>query len=82
MSCPVCNEAGCDYCGTVGTIEITECPQRLAGNDCVDLANLTDIYEKGLPPVSGGVLDQSNWFVTAAARLMNDERELGKMETE
>jgi hypothetical protein len=33
----------------------------------VEFTRLADLYEKGLPPVSGGSLDQSAYFVEACA---------------
>jgi len=34
---------------------------------------LIDLFEKGLPPVGGGTLDQSVWFLEAATVLRNEE---------
>lgn len=31
-----------------------------------EVLQLAEMYEKGLPPIAGGVLDQSQWFVSAA----------------
>lgn len=30
------------------------------------MLGLVDMYKNGLPPVAGGTLDQSNWFVETA----------------
>jgi len=35
--------------------------------------SLVDLFEKGLPPVAGGALDQAYWFIQAARILKNDE---------
>lgn len=43
------------------------------------LIHFADLYEKGLPPVAGGALDQSHWF-TKAARYYWSEKERAKSE--
>lgn len=40
---------------------------------------LIDLFGKGMPPVAGGVLDQSAWFIEAA-RLLEHEENLIKAE--
>jgi hypothetical protein len=42
----------------------------------VDAVELIDLFRKGLPPVSGGTLDQSVWFLDAARILENEESKL------
>jgi hypothetical protein len=37
------------------------------------LITLAELFAKGLPPVAGGVLDQSAWFLQAAQILERDE---------
>jgi len=37
------------------------------------LIPLADLFAKGIPPVSGGVLDQSAWFIQASRILERDE---------
>lgn len=34
---------------------------------------LIDLFEKGLPPVTGGVLDQAAWFIEASKVFANEE---------
>jgi hypothetical protein len=34
---------------------------------------LIDLFEKGLPPIAGGTLDQSVWFLEAVKVLSNEE---------
>lgn len=31
----------------------------------IDAANLIDLFNKGMPPVAGGSLDQTAWFIEA-----------------
>ena len=42
----------------------------------VDAVQLIDLFRKGLPPVSGGALDQSVWFLDAARILEHEESKL------
>jgi hypothetical protein len=44
---------------------LTTCPQQYIG-DVVDALQLSDLFFKGIPPVAGGALDQSAWFIQAA----------------
>jgi hypothetical protein len=34
---------------------------------------LIDLFEKGLPPIAGGTLDQSVWFLEAVKVWSNEE---------
>lgn len=45
-------------------MQITECPNRAVGN-MHDQIELIDHMAAGLPPVSGGALDQTRWFLRA-----------------
>lgn len=35
----------------------------------IDVASLIELFENGLPPVAGGSLDQTAWFLDAAREL-------------
>jgi hypothetical protein len=43
---------------------------------------LIDLYAQGLPPVAGGALDQSAWFIEASRRLKADEQQLKQSESQ
>jgi len=45
----------------------------------VPTLNLIELFEKGLPPITGGVLDQSASFLTAA-KYYSQEEQLAKAE--
>jgi len=64
IACPACNEAGCDDCGETGYVEITDCPKRCIDAGLLRAIRMADLMKQGLPPVAGGVLDQSAWFVS------------------
>jgi hypothetical protein len=80
-TCVVCggNAAACEECSGSGTFDILDCPQRLIDDWVWQMIELAEMYEKGLPPVAGGVLDQAAYFVRFAKRVM-DESAPYKME--
>jgi hypothetical protein len=44
--------------------------------DIAYVARLADLFEKGMPPIAGGALDQSAWFLDAVSFLRSDEANL------
>lgn len=80
LECPACNgrDEHCESCRGWGYTLVTTCPQNLMDRDTVEFIQLAELYEKGLPPVAGGVLDQAAAFVGAFAyyqQQMNRVRE-------
>jgi len=71
MTCPVCGGAGCSACRH-GQIEIDRCPLELIDGDTWELLDAAVLYEKGLPPVAGGALDQTAYLIAAAAWIFNE----------
>ena len=65
LVCPDCEEKGCERCGKRGRLTIDGCPKRLIGGDLATMLGYAALYEQGLPPVAGGALDQSRWFIDA-----------------
>jgi len=41
---------------------LTCCPLEYITDDVIELIEYAELYEKGLPPVSGGALDQAKAF--------------------
>lgn len=66
MDCVMCSGNGCDECNESGIIEITDCPLVLIPKDVWEVIEFADLYEKGLPPIAGGSLDQMKGFILAA----------------
>lgn len=66
MVCPGCEGKGCDECRNTGGIDITDCPLNLITSDVWEIIALADLFEKGLPPVAGGALEQAKIFVETA----------------
>lgn len=48
------------------------CPQAFV-RPILAALRLADLFDKGLPPVTGGVLDQANWFVEFYTALQNED---------
>lgn len=64
IACSECNEAGCEMCDHTGYVEIASCPKKMIDGDLLSAIRMADLMKQGLPPVAGGVLDQSAWFVS------------------
>ena len=77
--CPTCDnrqlksEDPCPDCEG-GWVEIPGCPNAYCG-EMINVSELIDFFHKGLPPISGGVLDQSAWFLHASKLLKSYENE-------
>jgi len=52
---------------------IIGCPNELITPDIWDMIELVKFYEKGLPPIAGGVLDQTNIFIQTANFVFSEE---------
>lgn len=63
ISCPDCNETGCEKCDGLGYFEIEGCPQKLMTRDTREILKLSEWVEKGYLPTTGGLLDQSASFL-------------------
>ncbi len=70
----------CPECKGTGIFTVTQCPLDEVDADVFDLIDDAELFEKGLPPVAGGTLDQCDWFVDACkfiwAELARHESEL------
>jgi len=73
MRCPVCDGRRCDACGGRGEIEIKQCPQTLVTADVWEAIEFAELYEKGLPPVAGGALDQAQVFIEACRMIWAEQ---------
>lgn len=74
MRCITCSGAGCDECENKGTITITCCPLEMITNDVWQIIQLVEFYEKGLPPIAGGTLQQAKVFNDAALFIMHEKQ--------
>lgn len=71
IECPVCDGAGCDQCDN-GVFAVDGCPNAFCSS-MVTPIDLFELFGKGLPPISGGVLDQSASFVHASQFFESEE---------
>jgi len=67
MRCISCDGSGCPACGDLGVLRITDCPLLLIGREVWEFVEFAKLYEKGLPPVAGGALDQAKNFIDAVS---------------
>jgi hypothetical protein len=62
LACPHCDDRGCKHCDDKGTFQIKECPNKYCG-ELIDVFGVSEMFAKGIPPISGGLLDQAAWFI-------------------
>lgn len=74
MICPVCQDRGCSECVGRGRIDIGCCPLDYVTGEINDLLDYVELFEKGLPPVAGGTLDQSKNFLIVADLIFKEQR--------
>lgn len=74
LPCVVCNgeDEHCPACNGTGEYEVTECPNQWIGSEVHGFARLADLFDKGLPPVAGGALDQTRAFLDAESAWRRD----------
>ena len=61
----------------MGMINILGCPNKYC-RDIVPLATVVDLFAKGIPPIAGGSLDQSAWFLEASRFLQSEDATIGR----
>jgi hypothetical protein len=76
IGCTACQGVGCVGCGGRGFIELTECPKASLDGELLEMLEYSDLYQKGLPPVTGGTLDQARWFNEFAMTVWQDQSHL------
>jgi len=52
---------------------VTQCPLEVITPDIWRAIRLAGFWEKGIPPVAGGVLDQANVFIEAAELIFAEQ---------
>ena len=56
-----------------GKIKITQCPLNLITPDVGQAIMHAELFEKGMPVVAGGQLDQTQWFLCVYYFVMNEK---------
>ena len=74
LKCPACAGKGCGECEDRGHLVIDGCPKKIVDAATWELLRHSRFAEKGLLPVEGGTLDQTQWFIAGLARVMNDRQ--------
>lgn len=64
---------GCDECKNTGTILIEQCPLRELTADIEDALFYADLLRRGLAPLPGGALDQTEAFLAAARFVWHEQ---------
>lgn len=49
----------------------------MVDRETYDVLDYAELYQRGLAPISGGVLDQSHWFVRACRFIWADTARMG-----
>ncbi len=71
IECSECDGQGCEHCNA-GFVSIDGCPSEMCRE--VSMAvRLFGLFDKGMPPVAGGALDQSAWFLDAATVFKSED---------
>jgi len=73
MECVGCGGNGCLECDDSGILKIARCPLELISGDVWEIITLAELFEKGLPPVAGGVLEQAKTFVETAKFIFREK---------
>jgi len=55
---------------------VTQCPKAWIGSDAARFVRLAELFDKGLPPIGGGALDQTKCFLDAEQAWRADMGEL------
>jgi hypothetical protein len=72
LKCPACNGAGCGHCDD-GQIRVDRCPHAVVTRDVWAAFQAAQMAEKGVLPVAGGMLDQTQSFADAVALIWQDD---------
>jgi len=72
LECPSCGGRGCEGCDG-GEWALTSCPREFVDAELWEVIGYAELYRKGCPPVAGGSLDQTRWFVQASRLIWAEE---------
>lgn len=74
IECPHCNGRECKHC-VGGFVNLNGCPNAFC-RDMASIIDLVEIFRNGTPPLPGGSLNQTRWFLDVAQQLNADENKL------
>jgi hypothetical protein len=58
--CEKCAGKGCEACNYAGKVDVYGCPWDRVDNQAAEALEMARLYEDGILPVAGGVLDQAH----------------------
>ncbi|MHC4617208.1 MAG: hypothetical protein ACYTEQ_05585 [Planctomycetota bacterium] len=73
MECVTCGGTGCRDCEQTGRLRLTQCPLAYVSRDIWQGIEYAELFEKGLPPVAGGVADQAKVFIDIARFIWQEQ---------
>jgi hypothetical protein len=75
VDAPTAEEPLCLSMHGAAPIEITECPNKYCGENARQTVRLAAFAKRGLLPVAGGLLDQTQSFITALELVWSEQAE-------
>lgn len=83
IACVECEETGsdafgelCQACNGEGHIRLDGCPRSYIGSEMTNAINIATVCENGILPITGGLLDQSGWFVDVMSVLRTEQNRI------
>ncbi len=77
VPCATCGGEGCEVCGGCGHELLAGCPLDVVGPSVWPVLEACEVFaSSGLPPVAGGMLDQTQCFVDAWRVVRSTRRRL------
>ena len=81
VACWACDQTGCSNCRD-GYVIINGCPREFVGSEMISAINVASLCTDGILPASGGLMDQSAWFVDLWTNLRNNEEQIKQEQAE
>lgn len=69
----MCGGDGCAGCKDLGYTLVEDCPQKRLDGSVWTAVRCARLLNKGIPPIAGGILDQSNHFADAFDQISAEE---------
>lgn len=75
IECPCCDNTGCEHCDN-GSFRLSQCAKRYVDDGLVRAINMATRCESGYMPSSGGLLEQSAWFLDLWSMLNSEQNKI------
>lgn len=72
IECPDCGGHGCENCNQ-GLWRLVGCPKKYIDGSLTQAINFASFAIEGHWPLSGGLLEQSAWFIDLVAMLKSEQ---------